>query len=218
MIEVIVGDALAHQKGIIVHGCNCQGVMGSGIARTIRERYPKVYEEYADHHKKFGLQLGDIQVIKVDEDKYIVNAMTQHLYGSSRRFANYEAIAECFESIESVRQTINPKLPVVFPKIGAGLAQGDWKIIHRIIDSIIKVKKILYVQTPGEAPIAASEVAFTHKIIEGGLNGAINAASMLGYKYLAWNDVIYRLVSASEEDILGSWALDRTNLTVNDLV
>ena len=218
MIEVIVGDALSHSKGIIVHGCNCQGVMGSGIARSIREQFPKVYEEYVNHHQNYGLQLGDIQVIKVGDDKYIVNAMTQHLYGSNRRFANYEAIAECFESIESVRQTIDPKLPIVFPKIGAGLAKGDWKIIHRIIDATITVKKILYVQTPNEAPIAASEVAFTHKIVDGGLSGAVKAASELGYKYLAWNDVIYRIASSSEERELGVWPIEQLSLTVNDLV
>ena len=31
---------------IICHQVNCQGVMGSGLAKQIRERYPIVYEEY----------------------------------------------------------------------------------------------------------------------------------------------------------------------------
>ena len=29
-------------KGIIMHGCNAQGVMGSGLAKDIRERWPAV--------------------------------------------------------------------------------------------------------------------------------------------------------------------------------
>lgn len=36
----------AHHAQEFAHGCNCQGSMGAGIAKTFRSRYAEIYEEY----------------------------------------------------------------------------------------------------------------------------------------------------------------------------
>lgn len=150
MITEILGDALAHPQGLIVHGCNCQGVMGSGIALTVKQRYPSVYEAYKLAEANSGLHLGDIIPVVVGPRKWIVNAMTQHLYGGGRN-VNYEAIARCFENLGAFAKTemMNGELPdIVFPLIGADRGGGNWKIISTIIDETLPdsvgFKKILY--------------------------------------------------------------------------
>src|SRR5262249_34840272 len=47
-IEYVSGDLFdnAHDAQAFAHGCNCQGSMGAGIAKTFRSRYPEMYEEY----------------------------------------------------------------------------------------------------------------------------------------------------------------------------
>ncbi|ESQ88967.1 hypothetical protein ABAC460_14395 [Asticcacaulis sp. AC460] len=42
------GDLLEAPERVICHGCNAQGVMGSGIAVPIRNRYPMVFKAYRD--------------------------------------------------------------------------------------------------------------------------------------------------------------------------
>ena len=151
MIQVFKGDVLKVNTGIIVHGCNCQGVMGSGIARSIREQFPKVFEVYRDRFEREGLALGNIESIEVGPSKFIVNANTQHLYGIGERRVSYDAIAECFEKVNKlafhIEDSLGVALPVVFPAIGAGLGGGDWEIIERIIDRSVgdHFQKILYV-------------------------------------------------------------------------
>lgn len=150
MIEQRQGDVLAVPSGIIVHGTNCQGVMGSGIARTVRERYPRVFNTYFDEYQSktnplngqsCGLVLGQITFDRVDDTKWIVNANTQHLYGTDSRKVNYEAVAQCFEKVVELAQFIEKetgdKLEILFPLIGAGLGGGNWKIIETIIDETI---------------------------------------------------------------------------------
>jgi O-acetyl-ADP-ribose deacetylase (regulator of RNase III) len=48
VVKVVRGDllqlALDGAFDVIVHGANCQCVMGAGNARTIRERLPEAYE------------------------------------------------------------------------------------------------------------------------------------------------------------------------------
>jgi O-acetyl-ADP-ribose deacetylase (regulator of RNase III) len=149
------GDALSVPTGIIVHGCNCQGVMGAGIAAQVKKRYPGAYQVYRDKYESketlsgvnCGLKLGDITWAEVEPNKFIVNANTQYSCGGDKRYVDYEALANCFEKIKSFADDVDTvrevELDVVFPMIGAGLAGGNWKIIETIIletlgDSITK--------------------------------------------------------------------------------
>ena len=48
-IEFVSGDLFdnAYDAQAFAHGCNCQGSMGAGIAKTFRARYPEMYDEYS---------------------------------------------------------------------------------------------------------------------------------------------------------------------------
>ena len=144
MIKTIEGDILKIDRGIIVHGCNAQRVMGSGIALQIREQFPSAYMTYL---KMPIIELGQISWCYINNDKIIVNLISQYLYGRTEaRYVNYEAIAEGFERI---KERFSPllNLPICFPAIGAGLGGGDWEIIKTIIDRTIPddYEKALYV-------------------------------------------------------------------------
>ena len=38
-MKIVVSDLLDIEQGMIVHGCNAQGVMGAGVADQIRRKY-----------------------------------------------------------------------------------------------------------------------------------------------------------------------------------
>lgn len=155
MIEVRYGDVLKVERGIIVHGCNTQGAMGAGIALTIKNRFPHVYQAYKEYEKTHGLKLGSAHAVKIDEDKWIVNAITQHLptyrLGVSGRLASYDAIASCFEKVvefaDEFEKDSGKSIEIVFPKIGAGLGGANWDIIEAIIDNTVpdRFKKSVYI-------------------------------------------------------------------------
>ena len=71
-IEVIKGDVLSIKEGIIVHGCNCQGVMGGGVALSIRNQFPTVYNLYRKQYELQGFleflrsvnALGQMELLK----------------------------------------------------------------------------------------------------------------------------------------------------------
>lgn len=148
------GNLLTVQSGILVHGCNCQGAMGAGIAGQIRKKYPTVYEAYVSQHRSRGLRLGDAQFVhnpewqrhaagrhldranattELPRELIVVNAMTQQTYGNDPnvRFVDYDAVFAAFARIRLVAR--DAKLTVRFPLIGAGLANGDWAILQECI-------------------------------------------------------------------------------------
>ena len=131
MIRYVKGDLLSVTEGIIVHGVNCQGVMGSGVALAIKTAYRKAYLDYLDFVQMYGPGkelLGMVQFVPVTKTLTIANAFTQNAYGRSHltRFVSYEAMDLAFAEIS---RQVSVTTPISMPKIGAGLGGGDWEII-----------------------------------------------------------------------------------------
>lgn len=132
-IKYCKGDLLLADELHLVHGCNAQGVMGSGVARVIRAAYPQAYEDYITAHKQGKTLLGNIIVSVQDNGRIIHNAITQEYYGrDGKTYVSYWAIAECFSKLESFNLG-----HIALPKIGAGLGGGDWQVIEAIIENIL---------------------------------------------------------------------------------
>lgn len=139
---------LLDAKGIIVHGCNCRGVMGSGVALAIKNKWPHVFKSYRIAFESVqGLKLGSTQVCHLNDGVTVINAMTQESFGNrGLRYVNYEAVARCFDDVRVLARHL--KVPVNFPLLGAGLGGGNWEIISTIIDQTLgdEIEKILWVQ------------------------------------------------------------------------
>lgn len=135
------GNLLEADELVIVHGCNAKGIMGSGVAKAIKEKYPKAFEEYRLFYEQNGLKLG--QTIWVDCEKHIiVNAITQESFGKDgKRYVSYDAITSCFHDINAIGRMSQldesnahkPFKSIALPLIGAGLGGGDWNVISGII-------------------------------------------------------------------------------------
>ena len=135
----LIDLAEAGRFDVIVHGCNCFHAMGAGIAKEIRNRYPDAYRADTEYTKKGDKsKLGNYSWAVVAGPNgnafTILNAYTQYNYGRPKKgrcLADYDAIARVFESIR-----INYwGKRIGYPKIGAGLAGGNWVDINGIICS-----------------------------------------------------------------------------------
>ena len=52
MIEVIPGDILKAKADIFVNPVNCVGVMGAGVAKAFKQRFPDMFEDYRNACKQ----------------------------------------------------------------------------------------------------------------------------------------------------------------------
>ena len=123
-------------EGIIVHQVNCKGVMGAGLAKQIRSKYPQVFKSYKariDLLKPGMIQL--VQVSQPTEPKLIVcNLAGQDGYGRDRQYTEYEAVRECLIKLQAKAQKLGLSSSIYFPyKMGCGLGGGDWSIIESMI-------------------------------------------------------------------------------------
>jgi len=138
-IRYVTGDLLDAPEHIIVHGCNAQGVMGSGVAKAIRDTYPEAYNLYRHRYNQQGLQLGEIIVYEYDSCRMVVNMITQEFYGKDgKQYASYEAIETGFRNLHAwIGETFMADPGVAIPMIGSGLGGGDWDKIAAIIEFVM---------------------------------------------------------------------------------
>ena len=107
--------------------------MGAGIAKSIRDNFPAAYQ--ADLKTKTGdkTKLGTYSLASIEKNGYmftIVNGYTQYDFSGPGKLVDYGAIKELFARIKN--DFANKKIG--YPKIGAGLAKGDWEVISDIIN------------------------------------------------------------------------------------
>jgi O-acetyl-ADP-ribose deacetylase (regulator of RNase III) len=134
MITYIKGDLFAEDHPFIAYGVNCQGVMGSGVAKIIKEKYPWSYIAYKDFCELRDPEylLGAVKSCWNSGPTKIIHCFTQLDYGKDgKRYVSYDAIDDCMQRMKyySWKDTY-----IAMPKIGSGLGGGDWEIISTIIE------------------------------------------------------------------------------------
>jgi O-acetyl-ADP-ribose deacetylase (regulator of RNase III) len=140
-MNLIKGDliqlAITGRFDVIVHGCNCFCTMGAGIAAMISENFPEALQ--ADLKTPMGdrQKLGHYSHAKIKRRGNIftvVNAYTQYNYSGPGQLVDYLGVKQVFSSIKQA--FCGSKIG--YPKIGAGLAKGNWDVISSIIDTALE--------------------------------------------------------------------------------
>lgn len=140
IIREIKGNLLDTHLNFIAHGVNCQNKMGSGVAKALFTKYPQVKEMYHKYYEESihlainGQEdfLGTVQPVDVDDGKIVFNLFTQENYGyDGSLYVDYNSIKETFDILTKKCNYVNA---IAIPKIGCGLAGGDWDIVKTIIN------------------------------------------------------------------------------------
>ena len=130
------GNILDSSAEVIMHQVNCQGVMGSGVAKAIKTKWPVVFDKYKECTKRAIITslMGKVLPVKVEDNKTVLNLFGQENYGSDgRRYTSYDAIDTCLKKtakycVENGIKTI--ALPYY---MSCGRGGANWDIIMDMI-------------------------------------------------------------------------------------
>lgn len=143
MLTYVKGDLIELAKQgefeVVIHGCNCFCTMGAGVAAQIKQAFPAAYEVDLQTEKGSIHKLGLFSAACVPlgypwqyESFWVVNLYTQFDYRGNGTRLDYRAL---IAGLIRVRQFFGDKnLTFGMPRIGAGLAGGNWNRIERIIE------------------------------------------------------------------------------------
>lgn len=144
-INYVQGDATSPQANgmkIIPHICNDIGAWGAGFVMAISNKWSKPEEAYRGMSSYI---LGDVQFVMVEPDLIIANIIGQHDIGikpNGEIPLRYDAVKQGLLSVNEFAKGLNAT--VHMPRIGCGLAGGDWNKIEEIIKDVVEVDTTVY--------------------------------------------------------------------------
>jgi len=123
-----VTAVMCSEVDYIMHCCNAKGVMGSGIAKEIKEnRFPSFmqYKMFCDQHKDNSLGKA---VITRD----VINAIAQLNYGGATREVHYGALARTFVQVNNFFKGQTVKIAIPY-NMASDRAGGDWEVVKELL-------------------------------------------------------------------------------------
>lgn len=152
MIKNIVGNLLESDKcSVIVHQANLYHTFGAGIAAAIRMRFPEAYEADCKTVKGDLSRLGTYSAAKITRVTggpvtsilYVVNLYSQNGIGGKDRLTSYDAMVQGLTTIKDKLERSAKQQTIGIPFLmGCGLANGDWRIVRAIIESVFGQSKV----------------------------------------------------------------------------
>lgn len=145
MIHYIHDDITNSNCSLICHQTNCQGVMGSGVAKAIRNKWPEVYEQFKEDYEYAMINkiplLGKVLSARTKDGHSIANMCAQEFYGyDGKKYTSYDAFWECLMHIK-LYTTINETL--AFPlKIGSDRGGAKWPVIRTMIEEALYDREV----------------------------------------------------------------------------
>jgi hypothetical protein len=158
-LSYLVGNALAPRVAntIIAQGNNSCGDWGAGFVVAVDKLSPVPKDMYLDWAKngffytkdvacrpsldvtkrQVPFQLGEIQLVKISDSpkQYIANMITQKNTGNFYHMIplRYDSVRECFFRLFLAADKLSIDT-VSMPRIGCGLAGGEWECVEELIN------------------------------------------------------------------------------------
>jgi O-acetyl-ADP-ribose deacetylase (regulator of RNase III) len=148
-INYVKGDA-TRPKGegnkIICHICNDIGAWGAGFVLALSKRweYP---EQFYRARQKYPLGHADVLSVDIDDSGiiYVANMIAQHGIRPDAQGnppIRYDALAIALKHVNEVAMELDAELHM--PRIGCGLAGGNWDEVERVILENVQVDVWVY--------------------------------------------------------------------------
>lgn len=146
-IKYVTGDAteptVSDGLRVIIHVCNDIGKWGAGFTKALSNKWksPGEYYKRQFKHAKVKPKLGDVQWQFPDINLAVVNMIAMkgvNHFGRTDAPIRYDALEMCLEKAKegAVASADGELLTFHMPRIGAGLAGGDWQKIEPIIEEV----------------------------------------------------------------------------------
>src|SRR5229473_1319945 len=91
MFKALIGDLFASRAQTLVNTVNCVGVMGKGIAREFKQRFPKMYGDYVQRCARGEVRLGQPYLFVDMVGPWVLNFPTKGHWRAASRETDIEA-------------------------------------------------------------------------------------------------------------------------------
>lgn len=144
-MKYTTGDLLEGDWDCACHVANCYCIMGSGVAYSLANKWPIVFEEdFKTSNLSEEKKLGHFTCANVEPNRFVYNLYAQKGIGNdgtplNRNCSYDELYNSLYRACEHMREVfpLQDNIRVGVPKyIGCCRAGGEWLIVDAILASI----------------------------------------------------------------------------------
>lgn len=139
-MKIIYKDITTIKEGIICHQVNTQGVMGAGVAKQIKEKFPaafNIYKAVCDKVTDQKSLLGSGILVPVTDTLQVANLFGQNQYGGARINTDYGALQDALEGIFEEVLSAGVDTEIYIPYLmGCGLGGGNWLTVTKMVEKL----------------------------------------------------------------------------------
>lgn len=136
----------------ILHQVNCKGQMNSGVAKAIKDKWPRAEEVYkqaceqAERNNTHLLGLSYPCYVRYYPCQKVVHLFGQYDFGyDGRRYTSYDALYVALEDFIETQYSLEVDSlderdrTIAIPwRMGCGRGGGNWEIVMAMIEQIFK--------------------------------------------------------------------------------
>jgi O-acetyl-ADP-ribose deacetylase (regulator of RNase III) len=157
MITYLTGDATKPNvpgPKIIAHITNDEGGWGAGFVLALnklssepKKMYKSMYNYWTMRNKLLFIPLGTVNYARVNHDLYVANMTAQHrTITSVNKPICYKSVEHCLRNVSEFARREGATIHM--PRIGCGLAGGNWSVIESIIDDVLYHENVFVYDLP----------------------------------------------------------------------
>ena len=130
MIRYVQGDLLGSTAQTLVNPVNCRGVMGKGLAKAFKERWPEMFRQYQEACKKGEVRPGSPLLFR-DDDRQILSVPTKDDWKMPSTYEMVEA------GLKAIRDHYREWgiTSIAMPALGCGLGGLEWSKVRPLIET-----------------------------------------------------------------------------------
>jgi O-acetyl-ADP-ribose deacetylase (regulator of RNase III) len=142
MLTYLYASVFDSPAQTLVNTVNTVGIMGKGIAKTFRERYPAMFREYRRLCEREELKVGRLHLWK--GDRWVLNFPTKTTWRLPSKIEYIEAGLQTFVASYERMGLVS----VSFPPLGCGNGNLDWTEVRPLMERYLnKINIPVYVHS-----------------------------------------------------------------------
>jgi O-acetyl-ADP-ribose deacetylase (regulator of RNase III)/uncharacterized protein YwgA len=125
MVKVLIGDIFESDAQTLTNTVNCVGVMGKGIAKQFKRRFPDMYDDYVERCERGEVQLGRPYLYRQMYEPWVLNFPTKGHWRAVSKLSDIKRGLEFL--LDHYKEWEIESLAV--PPLGCGNGQLDWRVV-----------------------------------------------------------------------------------------
>ncbi|MCD4818842.1 MAG: macro domain-containing protein [Candidatus Cloacimonetes bacterium] len=132
MTKVLIGDLFESKKKVLVNTVNCVGIMGKGIAKIFKKKFPDMFYDYKNRCQEKKVKIGEPYFFSgknLFSKIEIINFPTKNHWRSPSKLSDVILGLDNFISHYKEWKISS----IAFPPLGCGNGGLEWSVVGKIM-------------------------------------------------------------------------------------